>query len=61
MKVSIRDPNMSNEVERKVNCGVWTALELLISRGSSSNVWDKNDFQPKPQAMVKRREKVRIR
>lgn len=52
--------DMSNEVERKVNCGVWTALELLISRGSSSNVWEKNDFEPKP-AMVRRREKVRIR
>lgn len=52
--------DMSNEVERKINCGVWTALELLISRGSSTNVWEKNDFQPTP-AMVRRREKVRIR
>lgn len=60
ISLQLNVPKMSVEVERKVNCGVWTALELLITKGSNSSIWDKKETQSKP-VTARRREKIKIR
>ena len=43
----------------RMNCGVWTTLELMINKENNEKIWEKSDNWLKPAP--KKREKLKIR
>lgn len=46
-----------NDEQQKVNCGIWTILEILINKETNGKIWDKNENWLKPM-VIKKKDKL---
>lgn len=52
---------MSEDIELtpKLNCGIWTAIEIFINKENNEKIWDNKNIPP--VSITRKKEKIRVR